>query len=512
MQLISRKDKTIAKNTLYLYARLVFNVIVGLITSRIVLKSLGIEDYGIYNLVGGFVTLLSMLTFSISGTCQRFIVFELGRGDTKRLSETFCTITILIISLSLIFYILAGFIGSWFIVNVLNIPTGKTDIAIFVFLCSLAMFCLQLLVMPYTSLVVAHEKMSFYAFMSVLESIGKLLVVIFLTYLSSNKLIFYSLSLVGISVCNLLIYVFYNRKYFKESKLYWIFRKDIFKEIMSFTLWIGFGAGSGLLKDQGGSILLNVFFGVSLNAACGIANQVKSVISQLSNNLGLAISPQITKSYSSGNIDRSIKLTFLLAKAQTLLVLLVALPIILETVNVLNLWLGDVPNYAIVFVRCILILGVIQTLEQSYGPLFFAIGRVKLFQIKASIITLIVLPITYISYYFDFHPASYYIICIGIELVLFVYGYCFLNKEINFPINLFLFNVVFKIITAILITVICYFVVGQLTKFIVNDYFQMGVNIVTCLIFFVSFSFFIVLEKKERFLVLEFVKSKVLRK
>lgn len=509
MQLISKSNKIIAKNTLYLYARLVFTVIISLISSRLVLKTLGVEDYGIYNLVGGFVALLSILTFSMSGTCQRFIVFELGRGDREKLSETFCTIFILIITASFLFFIIAGLIGCLFITNVFNIPEGKTAISIVVFLCSLALFCVQLLAIPYTSLIIAHEKMSFYAFVSVLESIGKLIIVISLSHVSLNKLIFYALALLGISVCCLCIYRLYCKRFFQESKFYWIFRKNIFKKILSFTLWVGFGTGSGLLKDQGGNILLNLFFGVTLNAACGIANQVKSVVSQLSNNIGFAISPQITKSYSSGDLDRAIKLTFFLAKIQTLLVLLVALPMIFEAPRILHLWLDDVPDYSIDFVRCILVLSVIQTLELSYGPLFLAIGKVKKFQIIASIITLTVLPTTYICYILHFHPITYYIVCICVEIVLFIYGYSFLKKEVDFPLSKFLSNIVLKIIIAIVLTIIFINIISQVTKFVWNDYIQLGTNIMVCLIFFIVFSYLIAFEKKERHMVLEFVKLKL---
>lgn len=507
MQPVSEGNKTIAVNTVFLYIRLLFTLVVGLIVSRIVLQTLGVEDYGIYTLVGGFVALLSMFTFSISGTCQRFLVYELGKGNSRRLSETFCTISLLVLGFVVLFFVIAGGAGCWFIANVFNIPEGKTTIAIIVFLCSLSVFCIQLFAIPYTSVVVAHEKMSFYALMSILEAVAKLVVVISLYYVPWNKLIYYAMTLVAISLCSMFAYRFYCKSNFKEAKFHWIFNKGIFKDIISFTIWVGLGASAGLLKDQGGSILLNLFFGVTLNAACGIANQVKSVVSQLSTNVGLAISPQITKSYSSGDIVRSISLTFVLTKIQCILVLLIALPIIFETPILLELWLGDVPPYTIGFVRAILVLGVLQTLEQSYGPLFLAVGKVKHFQIVASIITLTVLPFTYILYYCGFHPATYYFVCIGVEVALFLYGYRFLSLEINFPLSHFFLDVILRLLLTTIITILFVEGIYLATNVISNDYFKMIINVSICVMVFLAISFMIALNKNERHIVMSYVKA-----
>ena len=275
---ISENNKTIAKNTIYLYLRLVFSVLVGLYTSRVVLRTLGAEDYGIYNLVGGFVTLLSVFSFSISGTCQLFLVYELGGGDKKKLSDTFCTIKILLLFFAVIFFVFAGIVGPWAIHSFLNIPVERIDVAVVVFFCSLVVFCMQLLAVPYTSLVIAHEKMGFYSMMSIIETALKLLVVLSISFINWDKLIYYALTLALISVVVRVVYNVYCRVNYAESKFYWRYDKSISRKITSFTLWVGTGAFAGLLKDQGGGIIINLFFGVLLNAACGIANQVKSFI------------------------------------------------------------------------------------------------------------------------------------------------------------------------------------------------------------------------------------------
>ena len=509
---ISENNKTIAKNTIYLYFRLVFSVIVGLYTSRVVLKTLGAEDYGIYNLVGGFVTLLSIFTFSISGTCQRFLVYELGRGDKKNLSDTFCTIKILLLFFAAVFFAFAGLVGPWVIHSFLNIPAARLDAAVMVFYCSLVVFCMQLLAVPYTSLVIAHEKMGFYSIMSIFEMILKLSVVLSIKYVYWDQLVYYALTLAMISVVVRVVYNIYCRIHYEEAKFYWRYNKSISKEITSFTIWVGTGAFAGLLKDQGGGVIINLFFGVLLNAACGIANQAKSFVNLLSSNVGLAISPQITKSYSSGNKERAIKLTFLLAKAQTLMILLVALPVFIETPRLMELWLGDVPEYTVLFVRAILLVCVVQALETSYGPLFLAIGRVKKFELIASLITILVLPLTYLCYSCGFHPISYYIVYVLIEAILFVYSYGWLKYEISFPFKQFIKEIVIRLVLICIITYGLQILISNVTALIIYPILQMLINMVTCVLLFIGTSYLIVLNNQERELVIKLVRSKILHK
>ncbi len=505
----SQANNRIAKNTIFLYGRLLFSVIVGLYTSRLVLRNLGVEDYGIYNLVGGFVSLLAIFTFSINGTSQRFIVFELGRDDKRKLSDTFCTISVILIFFSGIFFLLAGSIGTLIISYYLNIPSEKLNIAIIVYFCSLVVFCLQLLAVPYTSLVIAHERMDFYALMSILETLAKLIVVISISVVSFNKLVYYAVALAIISIIVRFVYSLYCKRYFEESRLRWVVKREILKKVTSFTMWVGLGSFAGLLKDQGGNILINLFFGVTLNAACGIATQVRANISQLSSNIGLAISPQITKSYSSGDVGRSIRLTFFLAKAQTMLMLLFALPIIIETPRLLQLWLGLVPDYTVVFTRVVLILGVIQTLEMSYGTLFLAIGRMKNFQIIASVITLTVLPATYFCYSIDLPPFSYYLVCISIEIVLFLFNYYYLMRIISFPLILFIKEVVAKIAITCVVPVFVVTILQEYVETIHPNFLQMIINISMCMIIYIFIAFLYCLDAKERSAVICFILSKI---
>lgn len=508
---ISDNNRRIAKNTFFLYGQLVFSVLVGLYTSRIVLKTLGVDDFGIYNLVGGFVSLLTVFTFSISGTCQRFIVYELGKDDKKNLSETFCTISIVLSVFSTLFFLLAGSLGPLLIKSFLNIPCERTNAAIIVYYSSLSVFCFQLLAVPYSSLVVAHEKMGFYTIMNITETTGKLLVVVFLTFVNIDKLVFYAVMLAAISLIIRIIYSIYCNRKFEEAKFHLIFRKDIFKDITSFTFWVSFGSFAGILKDQGGSIIVNLFFGVTLNAAMGIASQVRNLVNQMSSNISLAISPQITKSYSSGNHARAIQLTFLLAKAQIYMMLFVGLPIIIETPSLLHLWLGVYPNYSVLFVRIIIVLSVAQALEISYGPLFLAIGKVKNFELMVSLVTLMVLPLTYICYLFHFHPASYYIVCIVFEIILFLYSYNWLRKSINFPMIIFLNEIVGRLIVVCIITICSVFVFRMATGNIDNYVLRMFSNMLLCIFILIITSYYLGINSEERNLVRKYIISKLTR-
>lgn len=509
---MNSNNKIIARNTIFLYGRLLLTMLIGLYTSRIILQTLGVEDYGIYSLVGGFVSLLAIFTFSIGSTCQRFLVVELGRGNKEKLNEIFCTISIILVAFSLLFFIVFGIIGTLIVINILNIPIGKIETAVVVFICSLSTFCIQLISTPYSSLVIAHERMDFYAIVSVMETIAKLIIVFLLLYVEWNKLIFYSILLTTISFIVVLVYRLYCKMSFPESSFRWSIKRNVVKDLTSFSFWIGLGSFAGLLKDQGGNILINLYYGVSLNAACGIANQVKSLVSQLSTNIGLAISPQITKSYSSGNVERSVQLTFFLAKSEILLMMLIALPLLVETRRILTLWLGIVPQYTIDFVRLLLLLNMTQTLGLSYAPLFFAIGKVKRFQLYSSIITLMVLPITFLCYQVDLHPSSYYIVCIIIEIILFIYSYVFLVLEVDFPFIDFIKEVLARLIIVGFLPILTVMLVKSfVSRVLDNSYMQMSMNIIICLLMYSICVFYIGLKKNERNLCLKYLVTKFKR-
>jgi O-antigen/teichoic acid export membrane protein len=426
------------------------------------LNLLGIEDFGLYNLVGGFTSLLSMLTFSISGCSQRFLTFELGTGNEQKLADVFVTIKRILYVFSVCFFCVSLLIGIYAINNIFNIAPNKLHIACVVYVCSLLLSVVQIIAAPYTSLVVAHERMSFYAGMSIIESTLRLgLILTLYAFGSDSRLVAYAFIILFVGILVRVVYGVYVSRNFKEVKRKAKFDRQIFKSLLSFSFWTSFGTSSGLLKDHGISILINLFFGLTLNAAIGIMNQVKGLIYNISSNLNLAISPQITKSFSSGNCDKSVELTFMLAKYQSILMSLVIIPIFFNCEYLLNLWLGDVPEYTPIFVKLICILQWLMAITQSNTPLFLAIGKIRNFQTIISVITLIIVPISYLFYRGGFPPQSYIYVCIGVEAVIMLMFYIFLKKEINFPICKFFVKVACRALLVIIATA-CVYIVMEL--------------------------------------------------
>lgn len=491
--------RLIAKNAIFLYLRMIVSILLGLFTSRYVLMSLGVKDYGLYNLVGGFVALLGIFTASVNGSCQRFLTYQLGQSNKDKLSETFCTISYILIGFSFVLLLLGSVLGSYIVKNYLNIPHDRIYAAIITYNCSLIIFSLELLSVPYTSLVIAHERMNFFAIMSLFESIMKFFLALSLLRLSHERLLIYSYMLVIISILSRLIYGYYCRMNFKESILKWKFDKFTFKEILSFSAWIGLGSFAGILKDQGGSILLNIFFGLTFNAAAGIAFQIKGLITNLSNNISLAISPQITKTFASGEIDKSVDLTFLLAKAEGLFMMLLILPLLSNTDFLLTVWLKNVPLEAPVFTKMISVFAFCNIFGLSYGPIFMALGKVKKMQIVFSSIVILVIPLSYLCYKFGLPPISYYIVCIVSEILTSLVGFLFLHHEIKFPIFKFFKDVYMRIVIIIILFIICQTFMSVFSPFI---------KLIISVFVYIVLAFFIGLSKKEQSQLYKIVKKK----
>jgi len=497
------QNKTIAKNTLALNIRLIITLLIALYTSRLVLNVLGIESYGLYNLVGGFVSLLTIITSSITGSITRFITYSLGVGDLEKLNKTFCSIVNVLILLSIITLIIAFIIGPWFIASYLNIPSDRIPAAITVYACSVIIFILNMMCIPYVSLVTAHEHMNFYAIMSVLDAVLKLGVIVLLNFYGTNKLCLYAFLLVLSTLVIQIGYRYYCRSHFLESRYRFIIDKKCFKEIMSFSLWIGLGSAAGILKDQGGAILLNIFFGLILNASMGIANQVKGVIAQFGNSIGLAISPQITKSYAENNNDRAISLTFYLVKCQSLFMMLVAIPLLVETQFILEMWLGIIPDFAIEIVQILICATFFNVLSMGYAPLFLAIGKIRNFEIISSGITICYIPICYFLLSRYHNPLICVIVSFFMEFIMCFVNYACLKVQVLFPFKRFVKELLLKVI------------IIALSSFLIVKYLQIIVALTPLvrLIFVVLASttvvslgsYFLLLSKKERSSLLSFV-------
>ncbi|MCI9285906.1 MAG: lipopolysaccharide biosynthesis protein, partial [Muribaculaceae bacterium] len=347
----SVKNKRIAKNTLLLYVRTFFTMCVSLFTSRLTLEALGVDNFGIYNVVGGLVGMFSIISGSITGSISRYLTYGIGKGDIEKLKVLFSTSVNVLLILSGIIILLGETIGIWFLTHKLNIPENQMYAAHWVLQCSLLAFVLGLISIPYNAAIVAHEKMNVFAYMTILDVLFRLGIVYTLFVTPFDRLITYSVFLVCVGLIMRLIYGIYCTRHFAECHYERVFDKGIFKDMSSFAGWTFLGNTSYLLNTQGVNMIINVFFGVALNAARGIVTQVEGAVMTLVNNFTTAFTPQITKSYAEGNMSYVHSLVCRGTKFSIFLLLFIIVPLIIEAPVVLSLWLKEVPPYTATFLR-----------------------------------------------------------------------------------------------------------------------------------------------------------------
>lgn len=437
--------KRIAKNTLILYVRTLFTMLVALYTSRVILNTLGVSDFGINNVVGGVVGMFSVISGSLSSSISRFITFELGHGDINKLRRIFSTSVNIQIGISLIIVILAEGIGVWFVNHKLNIPTGRLVAANWVFQCSLLSFVIGLISVPYNACIIAHERMSVFAYISILETILKLVIVYMLLISPYDKLISCSILFVVVAIIIRLIYGWYCNKHFAESHYRLIYDKDLIKEMTGFAGWSFFGNTAYMLNTQGVDMLMNIFFGVTLNAAKGVASQVQNAVMQFVGNFTVALNPQITKSYAAGDRKYMNQLVCRGARFSYFLLLIFAVPIVCEADYILHLWLKIVPEYAPLFLRLMLLGTLITLLGNTMLTAILATGNIRRYQLWITVTGCLVFPLTWIAFKLGFPPETTYIIYIVIYFLLnFVRAYI-AKGLMNFPIKLYIFDVILKV-------------------------------------------------------------------
>lgn len=412
MSTTSENNKRIAKNTALLYVRMLFIMAVSLYTSREVLRILGVEDFGIYNVVGGLVLMFSFLNNAMTAAVQRYISFELGRGVSDRLRTIFCMSVMIHLVLALVSLLLAGSAGGYLLYAYLNIPEERFHAACVVFLCSLLSFGVTIVQVPYMASIIAHEKMGVYAAGTVMDSCAKLAGIIALGFFRGDKLIWYGVILLGISVSLALFYRVYCITHFEECRFRRRWDGALFKEMFAYSGWSLFGGVASVIPPQGVNMLLNVFFGPAVNAARGIAYQVNAAVSSLYSSFTQAVNPQIVKQYSGGNLEYMHQLIFRSCRFTYLLVWLLACPILLETEQILRLWLHTVPSHAVLFCRLILVSTLTDSLATPLIPAVQATGRICNYQVLVSSLLLLNLPLSYVALKLTGVPEASF--CVGI--------------------------------------------------------------------------------------------------
>jgi len=450
----TENNKRIARNTLLLYFRMLFLMIISLYTSRIVLNALGVEDFGIYNVAGGVVAMFSILSGSLSAAISRFITYELGKNNILKLKVIFSSAITIQIGLGIVIVFFAETIGIWFLNTQMNISIERMVAANWVLQFSIITFIINLISVPYNAVIIAHEKMSAFAYISIFEAIGKLLIAYLITISPIDKLIFYAILMCVVAIAIRLLYGYYCKRHFDECRFHFIWNKQIFQQIFSFAGWNFIGASSAVLRDHGGNIIINLFCGPTVNAARGIAFQVNNAIQGFVSNFMTALNPQITKSYAVKNYTYMMTLIFQGARLSFYMLLLLSLPIIINTHYLLTLWLNTVPEHTVLFVRLVLIFAMSESISGPLITAMLATGNIRNYQIIVGGLQMLNLPISYILLSLGAIPETVLIVAVLISQCCLMARLYMLKKMIKLKIKDYLKKVYFNIITVSIIAII----------------------------------------------------------
>ena len=445
----SSNNKRLAKNTLMLYGRMLVMMVVTLYTSRVVLNALGIEDYGIYNLVGGVVSLFSAFSTTLNVAINRFITYELGTGDKEKLKKVFSTsisIQLLVIGL---FIFIAETLGLWYLNHKMVIPPERLIAANWCFQFSILTFAIGLLSVPYNSTIIAHERMSAFAYFAIIESVGKLIIAWGIMVSCFDKLIVYSLSMALFALTIRAIYAYYCKHHFEECTYHFVYEPNLMKQMFSFVGWAFIGVSSWALQTYGSVIIINLFFGPLVNAAYAIATQVQSAISSFSNNFMMALNPQITKAYAADNKEYMFKLMFQGARFSAYIMLFLAMPVLLNTHYVLMIWLKQAPDHTVLFVQLTIIYAMLGCLSNTLNMAQIAYGKIRNYQLVVSPICLLTIPVTYFLYNSGFKPETIVVVSIIISQVSLIASLVMLRRMIGISISQYLRKVYLNVISVI---------------------------------------------------------------
>lgn len=499
----SQNNKRIAKNTLMLYVRMILIMLVSLYTSRVILKALGVEDFGLYNVVGGVVVLFTFINNAMVTSTQRFLNFEIGRNDIEEAQKVFSASLNIHFLIAGIFFLLAETVGLWFLNQYIQIPDGRETAANWVYQFSVIVSILNIVRSPYNAAIIAHEHMSFYAYVSIIEVILKLAIV-YMVYLFADRLIAYAFLMMLVTLIVLGAYYIFCRKKYQICKYRFEYDKKRYLSLASFSGWSLFGSLANMGASQGINIILNMFFGVAVNAAMGIANQVNAAVYQFVSSFQTAFNPQIIKSYAAGDRTYFISLIMNTSRYSFLLLFLLALPIYICCPEILSIWLGTVPEYAVEFCRLMLLFLLIDAVQ---GPLWVsaqATGKIKNYQILMSVLILLNLPITYVLLVFFKNPEIALIVRVAVNFITAVARVIYLNHLYDFPIWIYMKEVIFR---CLLVLLVAYPVPHLVHKMMGMTIVDTIANILIDLVCAVSVIAIVGLRSKERILIVNKAKQ-----
>ena len=452
----SENNKRIAKNSLFMSIRMVIVLAITLYTSRVILGVLGVEDYGVYNVVAGFVTMFGFFNSSLSNGIQRFYNFELGKNGVEGARRVYNMALLIQILLALIIVLPTEFLGLWYLHNKMVIPEGRMFAAEWIFQLSLLTFVLHIIQVPYTAAVMAHERMDFYAVVSIINVLISLGAVFLIPHLGGDALILYGALIALIALITLVLYIGYAKINFKEIVIEKVFRLSLFKEMLSFSGWNIFGTLGQMMKDQGVNLILNFFFGPIVNAARGIANQVNGGLQSFVANITVPVRPQVVQSYATGDVERSLSLTYTISKLSCYFLLLMALPIMLEIDFVLKVWLGDnVPEHTSIFVVIIVLNSFINNLNAAVSGVVHASGKMKTYQLCGGTISLASVAVVYIAMLIWDIPSIALIVLLTLDIVRQFVALIILKSIVNeFSLKAYLFDVLIPLLLVVFFALI----------------------------------------------------------
>lgn len=501
----SNEATGIAKNTLYLYVRMFVTMGVSIYTSRIILQGLGIEDYGLYNVVAGVVGLMNFFINALSFSYQRFFCIELTKNDNNRFKQIFGTSLTVSMLWSVIIILLLETGGYWLLNHKIVLPAEKMWQANAIFQFSILSFILGLFQSVYSALIISNERMSFFALLSILEAIVKLAVAFLIGLLASERLFFYGAFILGAHLLVFFSYMVYSLKNFSESRVFFSCRKEYIEQIFSFCSWSLIGTFSNVLQTQGGSILLNVFFGPIVNAARAISFQIYTAVIMLTRGFQTAFSPTMLKTYEQGDHESSFRQILTTSKISIYLTFLLSVPFFVSTDLILNLWLGaeNVPEYTAQFIRMIIIIGLLEAVSTPVVNVIYASGKIKYFQITMGCFTLLVLPISYIFLKIGLGPESLYYVTMIFALISILIRVCFLKGCMFFKLYKYIKNIFGQAVlfSFLLFAINLVFPIEWKNNIVLNI-------LITCVVEILSLGliYILLLNKQERFLIKRLIK------
>ena len=432
-------SSVVARNSIFLAARMVVVMLISLFTTRFLLNNLGIEDYGVYNVTLGIVSMCTFLSPALSNAIQRYFNYELGKNGVNGAMKVFNASIQIQLLMIFVIILICETVGLWYILEKLVVPEGRGMATLWVYQISVVALSISMLQVPFVAAILAHERMGFYAMVNVLDAVLKLLIAIGIAFSNYDKLIFYGFLLLGINILNFLLYLLYSRKCFDEIRLQMNIDKPLLKGLLSFSGWNLFETIARLGKDQGGNLLLNFYFGPVLNAARGITNQVTYAFSSIVDSTVMASRPQMVISYAQGNRERSLSMFYSLSKGTLILLYMLSIPVFLDIEYILKLWIGtNIPAYSVELIRLSIIMLLIDKLASPVTALIHATGNVKRYHLLSGIVNIMVLPVAWFFFMLGYDPTSIYIIMIIGALIAQIVFLFVIKQLMPFSLSIYL--------------------------------------------------------------------------